>query len=42
MNIAASASANREFLIEKHYRETISVLANAVADYIYGGAQNEH
>lgn len=42
MNIAASASANREFLIEKHYRETISVLANAVADYIYGGSQNEH
>ncbi|MGN1137158.1 MAG: TetR/AcrR family transcriptional regulator [Oscillospiraceae bacterium] len=42
MNIAASASANREFLIEKHYRETISVLANAIADYIYGGTQNEH
>lgn len=42
MNIAASAAANREFLIEKHYRETISVLANAIADYIYGGTQNEH
>lgn len=42
MNIAASASANREFLIEKQYRETISVLAKAIADYIYGGTQNEH
>ena len=42
MNIAASASANREFLIEKHYRETVSVLANAIADYIYGGTKNEH
>lgn len=42
MNIAASASADREFLIEKQYRETISVLANAIADYIYGGTQNEH
>lgn len=42
MNIAALASANREFLIEKHYRETISVLANAIADYIYGGTKNEH
>ncbi|MGN0692666.1 MAG: hypothetical protein ACI4K7_09995 [Oscillospiraceae bacterium] len=42
INIAASASANREFLIEKQYRETISVLANAIADYIYGGTQNEH
>ena len=42
MNIAASASANREFLNEKHYRETVSVLANAIADYIYGGTKNEH
>lgn len=42
MNIAASASANREFLIEKQYRETISVLANAIADYIYGGNEDEH
>lgn len=42
MNIAASASANREFLIEKHYRKTISVLASAIADYIFGGTQNEY
>lgn len=37
MNIAASASANRRFLIDTHYCETISVLARAIADYIYGG-----
>ena len=41
MNIAASASANRRFLIEEHYRETISVLARAIADYIYGGNKND-
>lgn len=41
MNIAASASANRRFLIEEHYRETISVLARAIADYIYGENKND-
>jgi len=41
MNIATSASANRRFLIEEHYRETISVLARAIADYIYGGNKND-
>ena len=41
MNIAASASANRRFLIEEHYCETISVLAKAIADYIYGGNPND-
>lgn len=36
MNIAGSAAANREILIEECYCETISVIANAIADYIYG------
>lgn len=35
MNIAASVAANREFLLEGCYNETISVLAKAMADYIY-------
>lgn len=37
MNIAANTAANREFLVEGHYCETIFVLVNAIADYIYGG-----
>lgn len=36
MNIAGSAAANREFLIQEHYNATIFVIANAIADYIYG------
>lgn len=42
MNIAASASANREFLVEKYYRETASVMAKTIADYIFGDEENEH
>lgn len=41
MNIAGSVSANREFLREEYYNETISVLAKAIADYIYGGNKND-
>lgn len=37
MNIAGSAAANREFLIEEHYCETVAVMARALADYIFGG-----
>lgn len=35
MNIAASVAANRQFLLETYYNETIAVLAKAMADYIY-------
>lgn len=41
MNIAGSAAANREFLIQEHYDATISVIANAIADYIYGGHKHD-
>ena len=37
MNMAASAAANREFLVAEYYEETIMVIAKAIADYIYGG-----
>lgn len=37
MNIAAAAAANREILIKEDFEATIRVVANAIADYIYGG-----
>ncbi|MBQ8826805.1 MAG: TetR/AcrR family transcriptional regulator [Oscillospiraceae bacterium] len=35
MNLAAAASANRDFFIAEHYNETIAVLSKAIADYIF-------
>lgn len=35
MNIAASASAEREFLLPGSYNETIAVIAKAITDYIF-------
>lgn len=36
MNIAAAAASNRDFLLKEQYNETVSVLAKAMADYIFG------
>ena len=36
MNIAASAAAQREFLLQDSYNETVAVIANAITDYIFG------
>lgn len=36
MNIAASAASEREFLLQDSYNETVSVIAKAITDYIFG------
>ena len=36
MNIAASAAAEREFLLQDSYNETVAVIAKAITDYIFG------
>lgn len=36
MNIAASAAAERDFLLQDSYNDTIAVIAKAITDYIFG------
>lgn len=36
MNIAASAAAERDFLLQDSYNETAAVMAKAITDYIFG------
>ena len=35
MNIAATAAANRDFLLADSYDETVSVIAKSITDYIF-------